>query len=63
MVICPLQMTTDQFINKVTEIWPKILKEFKAPATDPSVIEELEAYMVKRKELLGKEEPLLEFTE
>lgn len=48
---------------RATDIWPKILKEFEPPATDPAVVEELEAYMAKRKEQLGKEEPLLEFTE
>ena len=49
--------------QRATEIWPKILKEFEPPATDPAIREELEAYMAKRKEILGSDEPLLESTD
>jgi len=47
---------------RATEIWPKILAEFEPPATDPAIVEELEAYIAKRKEILGSEEPVLEPT-
>jgi trimethylamine--corrinoid protein Co-methyltransferase len=49
--------------TRATEIWPKILAEFEPPPTDPAIEEELQAYMAKRKEELGKEEPILEPTE
>ena len=46
--------------QRATEIWPKILKEFEPPPLDPAIKEELEAYVAKRKEELGREEPALE---
>ncbi|MFV2032913.1 MAG: trimethylamine methyltransferase family protein [Gammaproteobacteria bacterium] len=49
--------------TRATEIWPKILAEFTPPPSDPAIVEELEAYMAKRKEILGGEEPMLEPTE
>ncbi len=45
---------------RATELWPKILAEFTPPPTDAAVQEELEAYVAKRKETLGREEPMLE---
>ncbi len=48
--------------TRATEIWPKILKEFEPPPSDPSVVEAMEAYMAKRKEALGSNEPILEPT-
>ena len=48
---------------RATEIWPKILAEFEPPPTNPAIEEELQAYMAKRKEVLGGEEPILEPTE
>ncbi len=45
---------------RATELWPKILAEFKPPPIDAAVQEELEAYVAKRKETLGQEEPMLE---
>ena len=48
--------------TRATEIWPKILAEFEPPPSDPAIEEELLAYMAKRKEVLGGEEPLLEAT-
>ena len=48
--------------TRATEIWPKILDEFEAPPSDPAIVEEMQAYMAKRKEVLGGEEPLLEPT-
>ncbi len=49
--------------TRATEIWPKILAEFEPPPTDPAIEEELLAYVAKRKEQLGSEEPILEPTE
>lgn len=46
--------------QRATEIWPTILKEFEPPPLDAAIKEELEAYVAKRKEQLGKEEPALE---
>jgi len=46
--------------ERATEIWQKILRDFEAPPLDQAVKEELEAYVAKRKEALGKEEPALE---
>jgi trimethylamine--corrinoid protein Co-methyltransferase len=48
---------------RATELWQKILAEFTPPPTDAAVKEELEAYVAKRKESLGKEEPMLEVIE
>ena len=48
---------------RATEIWQKALKEYCAPATDPSVLEALNAYRDKRKQALGREEPDLVPTE
>ena len=49
--------------QRATDIWPKILKEFEPPTTDLAIKEELEAYMAKRKEALGRDEPKLEPTD
>ena len=46
--------------QRATEIWQKILAEFEPPPIDPAIREELEAYVAKRKEELGSEEPALE---
>jgi len=43
--------------TRATEIWQKALHEFEAPAIDKSVVEAMQAYLAKRKEQLGKEEP------
>ena len=48
--------------TRATELWPKILHEFEPPPSDPAIIEELEAYMAKRKEELKGKEPELEPT-
>ncbi len=48
--------------TRATEIWPKILAEFEPPPTDPAIEEELQAYMAKRKQILGGKEPMLEPT-
>jgi trimethylamine--corrinoid protein Co-methyltransferase len=46
--------------QRATEIWPTILEEFAPPPLDAAIKEELEAYVAKRKEALGNEEPALE---
>ena len=46
--------------TRATEIWRKALQEYEEPAIDPAVKEALQAYVAKRKEELGKDEPLLE---
>jgi len=46
--------------TRATETWQKILKEFEPPPTDPAIKEELDAFVRKRKEQLGKDEPALE---
>ena len=48
--------------TRATEIWPKILAEFEPPPTDPAIEEALIAYVAKRKESLGGNEPVLEPT-
>ncbi len=48
--------------QRATDIWQKALKEYEEPAMDIAIKEELEAYVIKRKEELGKEEPALEPT-
>ena len=45
---------------RATEIWQQILQEFEPPSIDPGIQEELEAFVIKRKEQLGRDEPLLE---
>jgi trimethylamine--corrinoid protein Co-methyltransferase len=44
---------------RATKIWQQILEEFEAPPIDPAIREELEAYVAKRKEELGSNEPEL----
>ena len=44
---------------RATETWQKALQEFKAHDTGIAIVEELQEYLTKRKEQLGKEEPVL----
>jgi len=46
--------------QRATKIWQKILEEFEPPPIDPAINEEMLAYIAKRKEALGKNEPQLE---
>lgn len=46
--------------QRATKIWQSILEEFEEPANDPAVLEEMQAYISKRKETLGSSEPQLE---
>ena len=45
--------------QRATAIWQRILEECEAPPLDPGIREELEAYVAKRKEELGSNEPNL----
>ena len=45
---------------RATQIWPKILEEFKPPPMDPAIEEALREHVGRRKESLGKQEPALE---
>jgi len=45
---------------RATILWQKILEEFEPPPIDAAVKEEMEAYVIKRKESLGSDEPQLE---
>jgi len=44
-------------LNRATEIWQQALREYEAPAMDAAVREELDAYIAKRKEEIGSDEP------
>lgn len=44
---------------RATEIWQKALQEYEAPMQDEAIAEELAAYVSKRKEQLGDNEPEL----
>ncbi len=48
---------------RATELWPKILDEFEPPPIDPAIDEALQAYLDRRKQELGADEPLLEPTD
>ncbi|MBX2824783.1 MAG: trimethylamine methyltransferase family protein [Gammaproteobacteria bacterium] len=45
--------------TRATELWQKILKEFEPPPTEPAILEELNAFVRRRKEQLGTDEPEL----
>ncbi len=45
---------------RATEMWQRALDEYESPPIDPAVKEELEAFVARRKEELGREEPRLE---
>jgi trimethylamine--corrinoid protein Co-methyltransferase len=47
---------------RATVLWQKILAEFEPPALDPAIREQLEAYVARRKEALGTDDPALEPT-
>jgi trimethylamine--corrinoid protein Co-methyltransferase len=47
---------------RATALWQKILAEFEPPPIDPAIREQLEAYVAKRKEALGTDDPALEPT-
>lgn len=44
-------------LNRATDIWQQALREYEAPVMDAAVREELDAYIAKRKEEIGSDEP------
>lgn len=42
---------------RATKVWKKALEEYRQPAMDESIREELEAYVAERKEQIGEGEP------
>ena len=44
-------------LNRATELWQQALRDYEEPTLDPAIREELDAYIVKRKEDIGTEEP------
>ncbi|MEM7172516.1 MAG: trimethylamine methyltransferase family protein [Pseudomonadota bacterium] len=43
--------------ERATEVWKQALKEYEPPAMDPGTREALEAYVARRKEEIGGDEP------
>jgi len=43
--------------TRATDIWQQALKEYQQPPMDPAIREELDAYIAKRKEDIGDNEP------
>jgi trimethylamine--corrinoid protein Co-methyltransferase len=43
--------------QRATEIWQQALAEYEEPPMDPAIREELEAYVAKRREEIGNDEP------
>ena len=46
--------------TRATQIWQQVLRDYEPPPIDPGINEALEAFVAKRKEAMGKEEPALE---
>ncbi len=44
-------------VDRATALWRQALQEYEEPAMDPAVREELDAYVVQRKEEIGSGEP------
>lgn len=44
-------------LQRATDLWQQALREYEAPAMDAAVREELDAYIVKRREEIGSGEP------
>lgn len=43
--------------ERATEVWQQALKEYEEPVMDAAIMDELEAYVAKRKEEIGSNEP------
>ena len=43
--------------QRATGLWQQALAEYEEPAMDPAVRAELEAYVAKRREVIGNDEP------
>lgn len=46
--------------TRATDIWQRVLREYEAPVLDAGISEQLNAFVAKRREAIGKEEPFLE---
>ncbi len=44
-------------VERATAIWQQALRDYEEPPLDPAIREELEAYVARRKEEIGKDEP------
>ncbi len=44
-------------LERATAIWQQALAEYEEPALDPAIREELEAYVARRREEIGNDEP------
>lgn len=43
--------------QRATRVWKKALEDYRQPALDPAIREELDAYVARRKEAIGSGEP------
>ena len=43
--------------DRATDLWQQALAEYEEPPMDPAIREELEAYVAKRREEIGHDEP------
>lgn len=43
--------------DRATDLWQQALREYEEPPMDPAIREELEAYVARRKEEIGNDEP------
>jgi trimethylamine--corrinoid protein Co-methyltransferase len=43
--------------DRATDLWQQALAEYEEPPMDPAIREELEAYVAKRREEIGDDEP------
>lgn len=44
-------------LTRATELWQRALEEYEEPAMDPAIREELDAYVARRREEIGADEP------
>ncbi len=44
-------------LARATDLWQQALADYEAPAMDPAIREELDAYVARRKEEIGHGEP------
>jgi trimethylamine--corrinoid protein Co-methyltransferase len=44
-------------VQRATDLWQQALTEYEEPLMDPAIRDELEAYVAKRREEIGNDEP------
>ena len=44
-------------LERATQLWQQALRDYEEPVLDPSIREELDAYVARRKQEIGSEEP------